>query len=149
MICDALWLQINDLIFSGRRCSNLYAIHKASRLVHEACLKKKYFIDSASFVPHNVRAFILNTQLVHKHLIVISFSWKKPNEGWVKINVDGFVIGNPGVMSWGGIIRDCPGNLISGLARHLDVGTLLEARRSWIAYWIANVYCQQFYQSAD
>ncbi|KAL3502481.1 hypothetical protein ACH5RR_036930 [Cinchona calisaya] len=127
MICYTLWHCKNDRIFIWRRWCNLYAIHKVSSLVHEGCSRGKYSIDSSSFLPHNFRVFITDEQLVCKHFTVLSFSWKKPNEGWVKINVNCSVIGNPGVMGYRGIIRDCLGNLVTGFAKHLGVGTSLEA----------------------
>jgi len=48
--------------------------------------------------------------------IVIPVRWKQPKQGWVKLNVDGCSLGNPGPSGAGGIIRDEKGNLVCGFA---------------------------------
>ncbi|KAF5473311.1 hypothetical protein F2P56_009932 [Juglans regia] len=43
-------------------------------------------------------------------------TWKPPKPGWVKLNVDGCSLGNPGPSGAGGIIRDDKGDLICRFA---------------------------------
>ncbi|XP_019266683.1 PREDICTED: uncharacterized protein LOC109244105 [Nicotiana attenuata] len=42
--------------------------------------------------------------------------WKKPDRGWVKLNVDGCSKGNPGSAGGGGIIRDQLGDMVKAFA---------------------------------
>ncbi|XP_042954647.1 uncharacterized protein LOC122291062 [Carya illinoinensis] len=55
-----------------------------------------------------------------RHEIVIPVKWKSPKQGWVKLNVDGCSLGNPGPSGAGGIIRDDKGNMLCGFA--VDTG---------------------------
>lgn len=42
--------------------------------------------------------------------------WSKPANGWVKLNMDGSSLGNPGLAGGGGLIRDEEGKWIAGFA---------------------------------
>ena len=47
---------------------------------------------------------------------VIPVTWKHPKQGWVKLNIDGCSLGNPGPSGAGGIIRDEKCDLVCGFA---------------------------------
>ena len=55
----------------------------------------------------------------------ISVGWTKPQPLWAKLNTDGAALGSPGLAGRGGIIRDCPGEWISGFARSIGLTTNL------------------------
>lgn len=44
----------------------------------------------------------------------IAVSWKKPEEGWVVLNVDGSAITNPGRTGYGGLVRNKDGEFLVG-----------------------------------
>lgn len=50
-------------------------------------------------------------------------SWRKPNEGWVKLNTDGASHGNPGEATAGGALRDEEGNWIGGFVLNIGICT--------------------------
>ncbi|CAI9765398.1 unnamed protein product [Fraxinus pennsylvanica] len=54
-------------------------------------------------------------------------SWRKSTVGWVKLNVDGSCVGNPGPCGGGGVIRDHYGNLVAGLCVKYGYGSNNEA----------------------
>ncbi|CAI9759581.1 unnamed protein product [Fraxinus pennsylvanica] len=54
-------------------------------------------------------------------------SWRKPAVGWVKLNVDGSSVGNPGPCGGGGVIRDHDGNLVAGFCVKYGHGSNNEA----------------------
>lgn len=49
--------------------------------------------------------------------------WEKPEEGFVKINIDGSALSNPRRNGVGTIIRDHQGNFIHAIATPLGEGT--------------------------
>ncbi|KAL0421675.1 UNVERIFIED_CONTAM: hypothetical protein Slati_3190400 [Sesamum latifolium] len=51
------------------------------------------------------------------------FNWKKPTNGWWKLNCDGASKGNPGPSGAGGLIRDSNGRMIIAFADFLEEHT--------------------------
>ncbi|KAG2667275.1 hypothetical protein I3760_15G106100 [Carya illinoinensis] len=49
--------------------------------------------------------------------------WRRPKQGWIKLNTDGSSRGNPGRASAGGVLRDENGKLIKAFSTPLDNGT--------------------------
>ncbi|CAI0444675.1 unnamed protein product [Linum tenue] len=54
-------------------------------------------------------------------------SWQPPPDGWVKLNVDGSVKGDPPSSAIGGVARDPAGNWIAGFYTHVGHCSVLEA----------------------
>ncbi|CAL1412960.1 unnamed protein product [Linum trigynum] len=46
--------------------------------------------------------------------VTTSIQWNAPQQGWVKLNIDGASAGNPGPAGAGGLIRDAQGRWIAG-----------------------------------
>lgn len=46
-------------------------------------------------------------------------AWVAPSEGWVKLNTDGALHGNPGMATAGGVLRDGEGNWCSGFSLNI------------------------------
>lgn len=44
----------------------------------------------------------------------VTVSWKKPEEGWVVLNVDGSAIANPGRTGYGGLVHNSNGEFLVG-----------------------------------
>ena len=53
------------------------------------------------------------------HCISTQIKWLRPERGWIKLNTDGEVNSALGRAGGGGILRDCEGNWIGGIARFL------------------------------
>lgn len=51
---------------------------------------------------------------------IIPDAWRKSPEGWAKLNTDGLTLGNLGIASKGGLVRDHNGDWITGFSRTLD-----------------------------
>ncbi|KAK7291983.1 hypothetical protein RIF29_07579 [Crotalaria pallida] len=66
----------------------------------------------------NCKIRSISTQFIH---------WRKPPEGWFKMNTDGTSRGNPGLAGCGGLIRDGEGRWIIGYARRIGVTTAYKA----------------------
>ncbi|CAI0469994.1 unnamed protein product [Linum tenue] len=54
-------------------------------------------------------------------------SWQPPPDGWVKLNVDGSVKGDPPSSAIGGVARDPTSNWIAGFSTHVGLCSVLEA----------------------
>lgn len=51
--------------------------------------------------------------------------WDRPNIGWMKLNIDGLSLGNPGIAGGGGVIRDWSGRWVVGFSRKIGIVTNL------------------------
>ena len=56
-----------------------------------------------------------------KRHIVTPICWRKPEQGWFKLNSDGASQGNPGKAGGGGLIWDHQGMWIKGYIRRIGV----------------------------
>ena len=55
--------------------------------------------------------------------IVKRVHWEKPPPGWTKLNTDGAVVGNPGLVGCGGLIRDEHGTWLASFSRNIGSTT--------------------------
>ena len=74
--------------------------------------------------------FYIGEASKEKHYTAVQIRWKKPREGWAKLNIDGASLGNPGRAGSGGILRDHRWMWIKGFARRIGYATSLLAK-SW------------------
>ena len=54
---------------------------------------------------------------------MVRIRWEKPSPGWVRLNIDGSALGNPGRAGCGGIIRNDRGDWLGGFSRCIGVTT--------------------------
>ena len=96
-----LWNQRNSLLFSSGT---------VTRNIQDFCIKK------------SVEFFAIVANKPNKNLRTnIQVKWTKPPVGWLKLNMDGFAVGNPGIAGDGGLIRNENGDWIMGFARSLGI----------------------------
>uniref|UniRef100_A0A2C9U0T0 RNase H type-1 domain-containing protein n=1 Tax=Manihot esculenta TaxID=3983 RepID=A0A2C9U0T0_MANES len=55
------------------------------------------------------------------------YAWQPPPQGWVKLNVDGSCLGNPGPASIGGLLRDTSSNWLCGFGLNIGEMSILNA----------------------
>lgn len=74
---------------------------------------------------HQAREFFFCTGKGQKlrHQRVILVCWRKPPQGWFKLNSDRASLGNSRTAEGGGLIRDCQGNWVKGYMRNIGVAT--------------------------
>lgn len=63
-------------------------------------------------------------QSTHK---IIHIKWEPPNNGTIKLNIDGAVKNNPGKGGLGGVFRDCEGQWLLGFCGAIPLASPLEA----------------------
>ncbi|KAG2684189.1 hypothetical protein I3760_10G065300 [Carya illinoinensis] len=81
---------------------------------------------------------------------VTMVKWIKPQQGWVKLNIDGSSLGNPGQSGVGGVIRDTRGHLCiaysmalgQGSNNYVELKGLLEGVRRCCQYGFFQVYIE-------
>lgn len=61
------------------------------------------------------------------HTVIKQVHWSKPEQGWMKLNTDGSSLGNSGLASGGGVIRDWTSRWIVGFSRKIGIATSLMA----------------------
>ncbi|KAL4362541.1 hypothetical protein GQ457_04G033940 [Hibiscus cannabinus] len=59
--------------------------------------------------------------------------WAMPEQGWVKVNVDGARRKGDGVIACGGVVRDDDGGWRGGFSRLIGIGSVIEAEL-WAIY---------------
>lgn len=60
----------------------------------------------------------------YKHAIMVKeVTWEKPQQPFLKLNIDGNSLSNPGKIGGGGIVRDYQGNMIYAFTIPLGIGT--------------------------
>ncbi|KAK6115002.1 hypothetical protein DH2020_007271 [Rehmannia glutinosa] len=57
----------------------------------------------------------------------IKVTWRVPDMGWFKLNIDGASRGNPGLAGCGGVIRDTQATIIAGFSTFIDVASNVQA----------------------
>ncbi|KAL0286428.1 UNVERIFIED_CONTAM: putative ribonuclease H protein, partial [Sesamum radiatum] len=62
----------------------------------------------------------------------ITVHWRKPQEGWYKLNTDGASKGNPGISGAGGILRNHLGRVMFAFLEPLGINTNTHAELSAI-----------------
>ena len=65
---------------------------------------------------------VLNPKIARSRR-VIQIRWEKPSLGWVRLNIDGSVLGNPGRAGCGGIIQNDRGEWLGGFSRCIGITT--------------------------
>ena len=60
--------------------------------------------------------------------VVKAIRWEKLTRGWVKLNINGSSLGNPGLAGGGGLIWDENGEWILGFARNIGITTSFQAK---------------------
>ena len=94
-----IWKDRNQMVFSGK-AKNLKLLIEIENLFTE-------FLYCASSPRCPVPR------------VVVACRWKKPPEGWIKLNTDGCAAGSMGLASCGGVVRGSHGEWISGFSRHI------------------------------
>ncbi|KAG6527455.1 hypothetical protein ZIOFF_009557 [Zingiber officinale] len=119
-----VWREANPfLIIWFLWCARNDAKHRGIRIVAKKIIwnVSQYVITGISagiIKPGHWKGFIMAAQnmgLLVKPRTVNTISvvtWKKPKVGWFKLNTDGCSKGNPGLSSFGVIIRDHSGNVM-------------------------------------
>lgn len=80
---------------------------------------------------NNSVSYHLNAYIPKK---VKEYAWQPPPQGWVKLNVDGSYLGNSGLASAGGLLRDASSNWLCGFGFNIGESSILHAEIIGISY---------------
>lgn len=56
-----------------------------------------------------------------RRLVLKDIRWERPPRGWVKLNIDGSSLGNPGTVEGGGLVRDDSGYWLTGFSQRIGI----------------------------
>ncbi|KAF2289543.1 hypothetical protein GH714_037031 [Hevea brasiliensis] len=78
--------------------------------------------------------------------IVCDYAWHPPPEGWVKLNVDGSCLGNPGDASAGGLLRDASSNWLLGFGFNIGETSVLATELIGISFGLQLAWLNGFHR---
>ncbi|KAF2289542.1 hypothetical protein GH714_037023 [Hevea brasiliensis] len=76
--------------------------------------------------------------------IVCDYAWHPPPEGWVKLNVDGSCLSNPGDASAGCLLRDASSNWLLGFSFNIGETSVLAAELIGISFGLQLAWLNGF-----
>uniref|UniRef100_A0A2N9EFE1 Reverse transcriptase domain-containing protein n=1 Tax=Fagus sylvatica TaxID=28930 RepID=A0A2N9EFE1_FAGSY len=100
ILCWTIWTARNKTAFEGAEFNHSTIFKRFSSLAIELKFSLPQKVDKPP-----------------KEKILIG--WKPPPSGFLKLNTDGSALGNPGLASVGGLIRDSNGNWVRGFSRFI------------------------------
>ncbi|KAL4336803.1 hypothetical protein AHAS_Ahas12G0046700 [Arachis hypogaea] len=125
----SIWYFRNKLVFNGE------AVHVTTAINQIRARSEEFFIISRSKLkPHN-------TQAVGESLI----RWSRPEEGCVKVNVDGSWFGHTNNAACGGVFRDSDGRFLKGFSCNLGNCSIMHAEL-WAVIHGLNIATTNGYQ---
>lgn len=76
---------------------------------------------------HTVKAFGIGGTGARGSGVAREVCWKRPDTGWIALNVDGSALTNPGAAGFGGIIRNHEGRFMLGFSGSVGWSNILYA----------------------
>lgn len=91
--------------------------------------KRRIFLDHLCIIKTLLQeAELINTQKNRLQLRQETLiGWDEPPTNWVKLNVDGSALGNPGASAAGRVCRENEGNWLFGISIKIGMGTAYQA----------------------
>jgi len=123
---NTIWYCRNQLIFSGRKINHRSAINLIISTTAMSANNSKCAANSsiADFVLLKAFSVKINYGNAPKIKEII---WQPPVFDWIKCNIDGASLGNPGPSSCGGIFRDKNADFLGAFAYNLGISNSLIA----------------------
>ncbi|KAL0293316.1 UNVERIFIED_CONTAM: putative ribonuclease H protein [Sesamum radiatum] len=107
---------------------------KASNIIRKTMTYLHNLQKSGILETDHVKGDLFSISSLHIHIQqktqrhkAITVHWRKPPEGWYKLNTDGASKGNPGISGAGGILRDQLGKVIFAFQEPLGNATNTQA----------------------
>ncbi|XP_042443883.1 uncharacterized protein LOC122028980 [Zingiber officinale] len=126
LICWFLWTARNDSKHRGLRPEGQKIIRQITQYwrvgMASGIIKPRHWrgaISAAQAMGIQVRIRTLHT--------ISAVHWRRPDDGWFKLNTDGSSRGNPGESSYGAIVRDHSGQVVVARQGVLGEGSNIRA----------------------
>nr|XP_027060692.1 uncharacterized protein LOC113687227 [Coffea arabica] len=129
LICWGLWKARNMAVFEGVVLTPPQVCWNVQTLLHHLSQIRPFSRvtrDDGELVHSGLFLRLTSLKRVAPRWIL----WESPPEGFVKLNVDGSSLGNPGSSGAGGVFRDSGGNVLRGFSYFLGLRTNMEAEAS-------------------
>ena len=125
-VCDVIWFSRNKRVFEGVSTSFISAKASVWASIKEAGNFKIGIVQNT--VEHFTIIRNLGVKGYYKNSpIITEVRWRFPPRGWIKLNIDGFALGSPGLGGCGGIFRTSRGFTKASFSWGLGVCFAFEA----------------------
>ncbi|GAU44712.1 hypothetical protein TSUD_24750 [Trifolium subterraneum] len=125
-ILNVIWFCRNQCRFNNKVTHLNTAINLIISGVSLSSNNSKLKAKSSIFEFVILKTFNVQIKNVH-NLIIKEVLWQPPILNWVKCNIDGSSLGNPGLSSCGGLFRSCSATFLGAFAYNLCVSNSLVA----------------------
>ncbi|RYR17534.1 hypothetical protein Ahy_B03g062245 [Arachis hypogaea] len=127
---SSIWYFRNKLVFNGE------SVHVTTAVNQIRARSKEFFrIARSNLKPHNFQA--AGDSLI---------SWSRPDEGYIKVNVDGSWFGHTNNAACGGVFRDSNGRFLKGFSSNLGNYSIMHAEL-WAVIHGLNIATANGYQN--
>ncbi|RYQ96479.1 hypothetical protein Ahy_B08g092237 [Arachis hypogaea] len=127
---SSIWYLRNKLVFNGE------SVHVTTAVNQIRARSEEFFrIVGSNLKPHNIKA--AGVSLI---------SWSRPEEGCVKVNVDGSWFGHTNNTACGGVFRDSNGRFLKGFSCNLGNCSIMHAEL-WAVIHGLNIATTNGYQN--
>nr|XP_027109299.1 uncharacterized protein LOC113729174 [Coffea arabica] len=117
-----LWKARNTAIYEGGVLAASQFYHRVIELLHGISLAHPFTSDCSNGMELH-RMVWLHISKRSKPTRCLPMAWSLPTEPFVKLNVDGASLGNPGSSGGGGIVRSSSGQVIAAFSSHYEYQT--------------------------
>ncbi|KAG6488356.1 hypothetical protein ZIOFF_049599 [Zingiber officinale] len=126
LICWFLWTARNDSKHRGLRSEGHKTIIQIIQYLRvgmtSSIIKPRHWRGAISAA----QAMVIQVRIRTLHTISV-VHWRRPDDGWFKLNTDGSSRGNPGESSYGAIVRDHSGQVVVARQGVLGEGSNIRA----------------------
>ena len=123
---NTIWYCRNQLVFSGRKINHRSAINLIISATAMSGNNSK--CAASSSIPDFVLLKAFSVKINYGNAPKIKeIIWQPPVFDWIKCNIDGASLGNPGPSSCGGIFRDKNADFLGAFAYNLGISNSLVA----------------------
>ncbi|GAU26383.1 hypothetical protein TSUD_221100 [Trifolium subterraneum] len=147
-IFNVIWFCRNQSRFNDRPTYLGTAINLIISGVSLSGNNNNLTVNSSIYEFVILKAFNVQIKNVH-NLVIKEVLWQPPCFNWVKCNIDGSSLGNPGLSSCGGLFRNCSATFLGAFAYNLGISNSLVAelngamfaielsvQKGWLNLWL-------------
>jgi len=128
LVRNTLWFSSNSATIPVAKVREHSLISLSRKLSTGKCIASDAPMLDSLLVSHH-----------HCHIRkVVSVCWKAPSALWIKVNIDGFVIGNHGAC--GGLFHDLLGTFLGAFTCNLGTSFVFTTEVHMVLFWLWSMF---------